>query len=87
MRIKLPAREFIENMNSPKSLVGRTFRSDKKSGLKTGLQALTLQGLKPNLLPSLMSELKLRPTNPTTDTSCKCFSHAPLADCRRITQR
>jgi hypothetical protein len=47
--------------------VGRTFRSDNNSGHERGLQALTLQGLKPIFSLCLKSELKLRPTNPTAD--------------------
>jgi hypothetical protein len=50
--------------------VGRTFRSDKSACSGMGLQALKLQWLKPLLSFCLKSELKLRPTNPTTDTTC-----------------
>jgi hypothetical protein len=53
--------------------VGRTFRSDKSACSGMGLQALKLQWLKPLLSFCLKSELKLRPTNPTTDTTCACF--------------
>jgi len=57
-----------------KIFVGRTFRSDNNVCSGKGLQAQKFQGLKPSVSFCLKSELKLRPTNPTTDATCSCFS-------------